>query len=82
MNQDSNIKFGDVLKIEDMVVLKKINEDKQHILDEIKKISSSVDTLENMLKEKIVVKKTEIQSLERDYTKIIETYSHIVRELS
>lgn len=59
--------------------LNAINESKQKALDDIKSICVSLNRAEDALHEKIKLRYQELESLNRDYNNIIETYSHIVR---
>lgn len=59
--------------------LSTINQDKQQALDEIKNICTALDKAEDALREKISLRKNELMSLKKDYSNMIETYTHIIR---
>ena len=65
--------------MDDYQKLNNINADKQKQLNSIKNICSSLDNAENSLREKKELRYRELESLSKDYSNIVETYSHIIR---
>ena len=59
--------------------LSSINESKQRSIDEIKNISRSLDQAEDALREKIILRYQELDTLKREFNNIIETYNNIIR---
>lgn len=59
--------------------LSSINESKQKSINEIKNISKSLDRAEDVLREKIILRYHELDTLNREFNNIIETYGNIVR---
>ena len=59
--------------------LSSINESKQKSIDDIKNISKTLDRAEDTLREKIILRYQELDTLKREFNNIIETYSNIIR---
>lgn len=56
-----------------------VNMEKQNMINEIKTISKSLDDSERAVREKIELRLRELDSLNREYINVVETYGHIVR---
>ena len=76
-NLDNNSSFD----LDDISSLKDMNNEKQKIINDIKKTYQSLDQIEKGIRDKIDYKKDALQTLENEYSRIIDTYSQIVKEL-
>lgn len=55
------------------------NQDKQKVISNIKSTCNTLDKAEDILREKISLRKHELSTLKRDFNNMIETYTHIIR---
>lgn len=65
--------------MDDYQRLNNINQDKQNVLDEIKSTNIALNKAEDALRDKINLRKHELNILKKDYNNMIETYTHIIR---
>lgn len=59
--------------------LKQHNSMKQDVLNELKKTFQKLDNEEDLLREKIEFTRNDLEKLNDEFNKIIESYSHIVK---
>jgi acyl carrier protein phosphodiesterase len=65
--------------LKDYQNLNHINESKQNMLHDIKNISMDLDKAENVLLEKISLRRDELDALKKDFNNITDQYNHIIR---